>query len=315
MKGLQFTKLAAAVTLALIGQTAAADPDFSDIIPADISYSEPEYTTYASVWTWNYYPIPNFTFEYEPLVAEPIAVLNPELIEVFTPPPEEIVDFVTIPTPPVLETGGIDPPIEPLVVVPPPPEVVIDTVPPEPPLIAIDPPIEPPPTVLPPLEEVAGGIVPPELPPLEEKGINIDPQIDPPLQPIDGGVLVYSPDPSVPPDSLPEKEAGISPPVGGTEDTPPKTLEGGLVYFYSSSGEENLSPTGDILIRTLFEPQPYFRYNTFAALNSVPLVSETVLASETNLSAVPIPGAVWLFSSAAAGLLMFGPLQKLSKTE
>jgi hypothetical protein len=313
MKGLQFTKLAAAVTLALIGQTAAADPDFSDIIPADISYSEPEYTTYASVWTSVWYPVETFTLNYEPLVGEPIAVLNPESI-VLTPPPEEIVDFVTIPTPPVLETGGIDPPIEPPVVVPPPPELVVDTVPPEPPLIAIDPPIDIP-VALPPPEEVAGGIVPPELPPLEEKGMNIDPQIDPPLQPIDGGVLVYSPDLSVPPDSLPEKEAVISLPVGGTEDPPLKTLEGGLFYFYSSSGEENLSPAGDILIRTLFEPQPYFRYNTVAVLNSVPLVSETVLASETNVSAVPIPGAVWLFSSAAAGLLMFGRRHMPRKTE
>ena len=88
MKGSQFTKLAAAVTLALIGQTAAADPDFIDIIPADIAYSEPEYTTYASVWTSVWYPTENFTLDYEPLVAEPIAVLNPEPI-VLTPPPEE----------------------------------------------------------------------------------------------------------------------------------------------------------------------------------------------------------------------------------
>lgn len=100
-----FTKLATAVTLALIGQAAAADTDFPEAIPSGeaVSYADPSFMTYASVWTLvNYSAIETVILEYQPIAGELVL------------PPSEAPEL-----PPLEETGvsidlQIEPPMQPL---------------------------------------------------------------------------------------------------------------------------------------------------------------------------------------------------------
>ncbi len=91
-----FTKLVAAAILILAGQAAIADTDILETTPIgeEVSYTEPTFMTYASVWTMTYqtFQYDYQTFQYDFIQAE---LPPPPVAELITGP-EPIVEIVPL---------------------------------------------------------------------------------------------------------------------------------------------------------------------------------------------------------------------------